>query len=52
MKPEIEITYAVLYQKPGDSTWWEFTNDKFKHKAPGGLNNETYDLAEALTARP
>lgn len=47
---ETEVTYCVQYQKSGDPTWWEFTNNQYEHKVTGGMHHETYDLAEAITA--
>ena len=46
-EPDTEITYAVVYQKIGDPTWWAFTNHRFKHATGRGLSDETTDFAEA-----
>jgi hypothetical protein len=51
-KPDTDVVYHILYQKPGDPTWFVFTNTRglFEHAAEGSLWHQTTDLTEAMTA--
>lgn len=45
---DVEVTYALQYQHPGDPAWYELENPLWEHPAGGALHSETGDLAEAV----
>lgn len=45
---EIDVTYAVQYQRNGREDWFEFTNHQYERSS--GHGSETHDLAEAEKA--
>jgi hypothetical protein len=51
-QPETQIDYYVIYQKPGDPSWYTFdqTLALFQHARKHGPYNSTMDLAEAEAA--
>jgi len=45
--PDTMITYSLVYQDHGNTTWYVLENPLYEHKAPSAHHDATYDLAEA-----